>query len=229
VSRPDDNARLVKATLDRFGRVDIAVLNAGRGNATSIEETTDEMIESIFRLNVFALYYAARALVPIMKGQGSGRIVTVASMAGKLGLPYMNAYVAAKHAAVGFSNALRLELVETGVEATVVCPAAVATEWGVATEGGSMAELLLRARERARQIAGERGIRGRSAGGILTADQIADAVLTAIENPVPEIYTHAGTHEAFVEAAQDRAVSERSAVPISIAMREIYPTLASRK
>src|SRR5262245_52959400 len=61
VSRPDDNARLVKETLDRFGRVDIAVLNAGRGNATSIEETTDEMLESIFRLNVFALYYAARA------------------------------------------------------------------------------------------------------------------------------------------------------------------------
>jgi uncharacterized protein len=229
VTLEEDNHRLVQETFDRWGRLDLLVLNAGRGNTTSIEDTAAATLESIFQLNVFALYYATRAALPVMKKQGSGHIITVASMAGKLGLPYMNAYVAAKHAAVGFSNALRLELLETGIEATVVCPAAVATEWAVATEGAAMGELYMRSMQRAREIAKERGIKGRGGGGeILTADDVADHILGAIEHPVPEVYTHRDTQEAAAEAAADRMIAERRATPMALAMREVYPSLTRK-
>ncbi|MBM4362457.1 MAG: SDR family NAD(P)-dependent oxidoreductase [Deltaproteobacteria bacterium] len=221
VSLAADNQRLVRAAVARFGTVDVAVLNAGRGNAASVEDTTEAMLESLFRLNVFSLYHAARALLPRMKAQRSGRIVTVASVAGKLGMPYMNAYAAAKHAAVGFSNTLRLELLGTGVEATVVLPAAVATEWSTATEGGSLGELVARSIPRARELARELGIRG-GGSGVLTAEQVADAILAAIEDPVPEVYTHAGTHDQAIEAVTDRAAAERKATPLALAMQETY-------
>lgn len=223
-----DNQRLVRAAVDRWGRLDVLVLNAGRGNTSSIEDTDAATLKSIFELNVFALYYATRAALPVMKKQRSGHVITVSSMAGKLGLPYMNAYVGAKHAAVGFSNSLRLELLGTGIEATVVCPAAVATEWAMVTEGAAMGELYMRSMQRAREIARERGIQGRGGGEILTADDVADQILGAIEHPVPEVYTHSGTHDAFVEAAKDRLEAERRASPMALAMQEIYPSLARK-
>lgn len=225
VTREEDNQRMAARALELWGRLDILLLNAGRGNMASIEETDAAMVRSIFEINVFALYHGVRAALPAMRKQGQGRIITIASVAGKMGAPYMNAYVAAKHAAVGFSNVLRLELIGTGIECTVICPAGVMTEWASVTEGGPILNLFAESIPRAKEIAKEMGIKGKGGGGMLTAEEISAAILSAIENPVPEIYTHPGTHEAFIEAATDRAAAERIATPLALAMRETYPRL----
>jgi len=127
VTKRADAEMLVRTAVERFGRVDILVNNAGRGHFASVEDTTDEMIRSMFELNVYPLWYTTRPALTQMKKQGSGHIINIASMAGKIGYPYNSAYVAAKHACVGFTHALRMELMETGIHATVVCPAAVAS------------------------------------------------------------------------------------------------------
>ena len=99
--------QMIEQAIRRFGKLDILVNNAGRGHLASVDDTTDEVIQSIFALNVFSLWYATRPALRQMKRQGSGNIVNIASMAGKVGCPFNSAYVAAKHACVGFTHALR--------------------------------------------------------------------------------------------------------------------------
>jgi short-subunit dehydrogenase len=226
VSRPEGNERLVRAAVDAFGGIDVLVMNAGRGHAQSIEDTRTDTLEELFRLNVFALYYGVQAALPWMRRQGSGHFVTVASMAGKVAMPYASAYVACKHAAVGFTHALRLELAETGIHATVVCPANVATPWAASTEGVSMLDLATRAMPEAARIARERGI-DLVDTTVLSPRAVADAIAGAIEHPVAEVFTHPGSHDVVVRAAEYPAQSERAALPLALAMRRAYADLSA--
>ena len=139
-----DAEALIARTVDRHGRIDILVNNAGRGHCGSVEDTTDEVIEHMFATNVYSLWYTTRPALLHMRKQKSGHIINVSSIAGKLGYPYNSAYVAAKHACVGFTHALRSELMETGIHASVVCPAGVKTDWASSTEGGDMLQFFSR-------------------------------------------------------------------------------------
>lgn len=213
---------LVRTTIHDLGGVDILVNNAGRGHFASVEETTDEMIQSMFKLNVFALWYTVRPVLRHMKERGSGHIINIASMAGKLGYPYNSAYVAAKHACVGFTMALRQELLETGIHATVVCPAGVMTEWANVTEGGSMVTMFSHSGPIIKAIAAERGISLPPIEGVLPPELVAEKILQCIRNPVAELYTHAGA-KAFVElAAQNREEAEKHMIPVVLGEREVY-------
>jgi NAD(P)-dependent dehydrogenase (short-subunit alcohol dehydrogenase family) len=107
VTRRADLERAVEETIERFGRLDVLVNNAGRGHFAYIEDTPDEQIESIFRVNVFSLWYGTAPAVRQMRRQGSGHVINIASLAGKVGYPANGAYVAAKHATIGFTRALR--------------------------------------------------------------------------------------------------------------------------
>ena len=214
--------RLIHQTVEEFGRIDILVNNAGRGHFASVEDTTDEMIQNMFALNVFPLWYTTRPSLAYMKNQGSGHIINVASMAGKLGYPYNSAYVAAKHACVGFTHALRQELVETGIHATVVCPAGVSTEWASATEGGSMQTFFSESGRHIKRIASERAISLPAIEGLKTPDSIAAAILDCIYRPVPEVFTHTGSKEFVLLAMQDREQAEYHQLPIVLGEREVY-------
>jgi short-subunit dehydrogenase len=208
--------------VEEFGRIDILVNNAGRGHFASVEDTTDEMIQNMFALNVFPLWYTTRPSLAYMKKQGSGHIINVASMAGKLGYPYNSAYVAAKHACVGFTHALRQELVETGIHATVVCPAGVSTEWASATEGGSMQTFFSESSRHIKRIASERAISLPAIEGLKTPDSIAAVILDCIYHPVPEVFTHTGSKEFVLLATQDREQAEYHQLPIVLGEREVY-------
>lgn len=226
VSRRADNERLIATAVELFGRVDILVLNAGRGHAQSVEHTSEATLDTLFRLNVFGLFYGVQAALPVMRSQGEGRIITVASMAGKLPMPYATAYVASKHAAVGFSNALRLELLGTGIHASVVCPGNVATPWAASTAGLSMLDLARAAQAEATRIARAHEIVPVDTT-VLPARAVADAIVEVIERPVAEVYTHPDGHESVVAAACDAASAERAATPMALAMRAAYPTLVA--
>jgi short-subunit dehydrogenase len=213
---------LIHQTVEDLKRIDILVNNAGRGHFASVEDTTDEMIQSMFKVNVFSLWYTVRPALKYMKQQGRGHIINVASMAGKLGYPYNSAYVAAKHAVVGFTMALRQELVETGIHASVVCPAGVKTDWANVTEGGSMLPLFSESGPLIKAIAAERGIALPPIEGVLPPEAIAEKILACIYHPVAEVYTHRGAKEFVELAAHDREAAERHQVPVVLGERAVY-------
>jgi len=111
-------------TMQTQGPVDILVNNAGVVSGRPLLELSAEHIERTFRVNTLALFWTTGAFLPDMVARGSGHIVTVASAAGLMGSPRETDYAASKFAAVGFNEALRLELRRTapGLKTTVVCP-----------------------------------------------------------------------------------------------------------
>jgi len=222
VSNKKEAEALIHKTLEEFGRIDILVNNAGRGHFSSVEDTTDEMIRSMFAVNVFPLWYTTRPSLVYMKQQKSGHIINIASMAGKLGYPYNSAYVAAKHACVGFTHALRQEVIETGIHATVVCPAGVSSDWANVTEGGSMRKFFSESGAHIKRIAAERAITLPAIEGVKTPEEIAGAIVECIYDPVPEVFTHKGSAEFVLLATQDRVRAELKQLPIALGEREAY-------
>ena len=216
---------LVHAAAREYGRIDILVNNAGRGHFASVEETTDDMIEHMFAVNTFSLWYTTRPTLHYMKKQHSGHIINVASMAGKLGHPYNSAYVAAKHACVGFTHALRMELAETGIYASVICPAGVLTDWASEAEGGSMLPFFSESGPIIKRIAAERGISLPAIEGVISAERVAARILDCIKSPVAEVYTQKGSHEFVILAAQDREQAERHQLPVVLGERVVYDRL----
>jgi len=225
VTEPRQAEELIKRAIGEFSRLDVLVNNAGRGHFASVEDTDDETIARMFAVNTFSLWYTSRPALRQMKQQGSGHIINVASIAGKIAFPYNSAYVAAKHACVGFTHALRLELLETGIHATVVCPAGVLTEWAESTEGGSILPLFSEARPTIKRIAAERNIALPSIEGVKSAEEVAEEILRCIHTPVAEIYTHAGSREFVVLSAREREQAERHQLPVVLGEREVYARL----
>jgi len=214
--------QLVESTVAEFGRLDILVNNAGRGHFASVEDTTDAMIDNMFAVNVYALWNTTRPALRHMKKQGSGHIINIASMAGKLGYPYNSAYVAAKHACVGFTHALRMELVETGIHATVVCPAGVLTEWAQMTEGGAMLPFFSQSGPIIKRISEERGTGMVPIEGVLPPEVVAEKILACLYHPVAEVYTHRGSKEFVVLSSEEREKAERYQAPVALGEREVY-------
>jgi short-subunit dehydrogenase len=228
VTRRKDAEMLIRTAIERFGRVDILINNAGRGHFASVEDTTDEMIRNMFELNVYSLWYTTRPALTQMKKQGSGHIINVASMAGKLGYPFNSAYVAAKHACVGFTHALRMELIETGIHATVVCPAGVLTDWAGVTEGGSMLPFFSASGPVIKRLASERNIPLPAIEGVMPADEVARQILGCIYNPVAELFTHRGSAEFLRLVAEDRAEAEKHQIPVVLGERAVYERIKTR-
>jgi NADP-dependent 3-hydroxy acid dehydrogenase YdfG len=121
----------MRATVDRFGRLDVLVANAGVGAYGPFLELDPEHLEEIIDINVKGAIYAVRAALPHLLESGEADIVTLASEAGRRGLPYEAVYCASKFAQVGLTRALDHELRERGVRCTNVCPGGVATEFAM--------------------------------------------------------------------------------------------------
>lgn len=215
---------MAKAIGERH-RLDILVNNAGRGHLGLVEETTDDVLQSIFGANVFSLWNCTRPAVVQMKKQGSGRIVTVASLAGKVGYALNSAYVAAKHAAVGFTHALRQELITTNIVASVVCPSGIDTDFASATEGGKFRSLFSTSRPAIKRIAAERGISLPDIEGVMSAEDVAEAIVASLDSSEAEIYTHRGSREYVRLSASDPDRAEEMLRPIAEGELEAYRAL----
>jgi 3-oxoacyl-[acyl-carrier protein] reductase len=119
---------LVERALGEFGRVDVLVNNAGTIVLPGgLEETTPEAWDTMMATNARSVFLCSRAVVPGMRRRGQGRIVNVASTAGLRPLPERSAYSASKHAVVGFTRALALDLRPHGIAVNAICPGAVNT------------------------------------------------------------------------------------------------------
>ena len=127
VTVPDQREAAVAGTLERFGRVDVLVNNAGRTQVGAVEETTDEELRSLFELHFFAPVALTRLVLPHMRRQRGGAIVQMSSVGGQTTAPGFGAYCATKFALEGLTETLRDEVVGFGIRTLIVEPGAFRT------------------------------------------------------------------------------------------------------
>ncbi len=126
VGREEDIANLVSAAVDRFGRIDLFVSNAGIAVDGGIDTPNDGW-RKIIDVNLMSEIFAARHAIPHMLERGSGYLLNVASAAGLLVIPDTVSYTVTKHAAIGFTEWLAVMYGDRGIGVSVLCPAAVRT------------------------------------------------------------------------------------------------------
>ena len=162
VRSPADNARLVAAALEKWGRLDSVVPNAGIGVYGGVLDMTDEQLAEMMDTNYAGTVWTVRAAVPTLLEADGGDIVIVSSVAGFRGGEDEAVYTGTKHAQVGFAGSLDRELRAKGIRVTLICPAGTATEFAV---GAGRVEDDPRFAD------------------WLTADDVAHAIVTTLELP----------------------------------------------
>jgi NADP-dependent 3-hydroxy acid dehydrogenase YdfG len=162
VRRPDDLEALAAEAVKRFGGIDILVANAGVGAYGPFLDLPADQLEEMIDVNVKGTLYAVRAVLPHLLESDAADIVTLASEAGRRGLPLEAVYCASKFAQVGFTRALDHELREQGVRCSNVCPGGVATDFAMGR--GRTPEMPALA-------------------GMMTAESVAEVVLFVITRP----------------------------------------------
>ncbi|MFC9059323.1 SDR family oxidoreductase [Streptomyces sp. NPDC057074] len=120
----------VSAAHEKFGRLDVVVNNAGYGLFGAIEEVTEQQVRDQFETNVFGVFNVTKAVLPILRAQGSGHIVQVSSVGGVTAFPHTGVYHSSKWAVEGMSDSLAAEVAGFGIKVTLVEPGGYATDWG---------------------------------------------------------------------------------------------------
>ena len=172
----------VKAALDRFGRVDVLVNNAGYGVNGAIEEVSEAEFMPMFETNVFGLLRVTRALLPQFRERRSGNIVNLSSIGGLIGTPGVGYYNASKFAVNGLSEALAGEMAPLGVHVTIVEPGPFRTDFL-----GRSATVAKQQIEDYRQSAGKSREYFETQAGKQAGDPVkaVKAIIAAVESPHP--------------------------------------------
>jgi 3-oxoacyl-[acyl-carrier protein] reductase len=155
VRDPEQNRAFVRAAVERFGRLDTMVANAGIGMYGGIEDASDEDLIRMLEVNLTGTVWSVRAAVPQMRLQGGGDIIIVASVAGLRGDGNEAVYAATKHGQVGLAGALDREVRREGIRVTALCPAGVSTEFAIGagrTEGDPALDAYLKPTDIAFQV-----------------------------------------------------------------------------
>jgi 3-oxoacyl-[acyl-carrier protein] reductase len=152
----------VAETVERFGALDIVVANAGVGSYHPFGEEPIEHVEEMIDVNLKGTIYAIRAALPYLKRSDAADVITLASEAGRRGLPGEAVYCASKFGQVGLTRALDHELRPLGVRATNVCPGGVATDFALVEGYGRTPDVL---------------------EGMMSAEDVAEAVLFVLTRP----------------------------------------------
>jgi short-subunit dehydrogenase len=129
VSRREQVDALVKAAMDKFGRIDIFVNNAGFGLNDAVADMDMTEFRRMFDTNLFGAVECMQAVIPAMRQQGGGDIVNISSVSGHIATPYMSGYAATKHAMNAIGKAARMELLRHNINVLTVCPGYIATDF----------------------------------------------------------------------------------------------------
>ncbi len=172
LTAPETRRRAVEAAMDRFGRIDVLINNAGVGLYAPTWTADPDAVRRMFELNYFAPLDMIQRCVPGMIKQGSGAIVNVSSIGGLAPLPWFTNYSASKFALCGLTDGLRIELSRTGIRCMAVCPGYVRTGFQDNVIAGKPPEKLWRARRFA-----------------ITAEECAEATVRGLEKGARTVVT----------------------------------------
>lgn len=173
VTSEADMTRFAAAAVERFGRLDVMICNAGFGVAGAIDDITADQMRQLVDVNYMGTFHAARAALTAFRRQGAGHLIVISSIVGKRGVPYMGAYAATKFAQVGMAECLRAEVAGTPIHVTNVYPVSTETEFFDVMSRATGATVT------------------RAFGPRQEASVVANAIARAIARPVPEVYPHA--------------------------------------
>lgn len=162
ISKEETIQKVIDKTISKLGRIDILVNNAGFGIFDDMVDSKTEDFDAVFNTNVRALYLITKGFLPHMINEHSGTIINIASVAGKQGFATGTIYCASKHAVMGLSRALMLEVRQYNIRVCAVCPGSVATDF-FRTESQTMLSS--------------------SKESVLQAEEIAETILLAASLP----------------------------------------------
>jgi NAD(P)-dependent dehydrogenase (short-subunit alcohol dehydrogenase family) len=177
VTDPEAVEAVFTAVEQRWGPVDVLVAGAGAGTSASVHKTTDEQWQQMLDVNLTGPFRFLRRAIPAMLERRHGRIVVIASVASKIGEPYISAYTASKHGVLGLVRSAATELATTGVTVNAVCPGSVDTPMTDQTVAG-IQEKTGRSQAEARSILE----RKQPIGRLITPEEVADATWFCIGN-----------------------------------------------
>ncbi len=186
VTKREDHARIVEATLAHFGHIDAWVNNAGRGISRNPSELTDADLDDMMLVNVKSALYGLQAVLPHFRARKIGHVVNVSSMLGRVPFaPLRSAYSASKHALNSLSANLRMELRPENILVSVVHPGVVATDFGLNALHG--------------------GPDNRQLPGAQSPEEVAKVIADVIEERRADAYTRPGAREMIASyyAAED--------------------------
>jgi NAD(P)-dependent dehydrogenase (short-subunit alcohol dehydrogenase family) len=141
VTKEKDITAVVNATIEKFGKIDVLVNNAGIGYFGAIEESEDEQVKQMFDINVFGLAKMTQSVLPFMRKQKSGHIINISSIGGLRSFPGVGFYNATKYAVDGLSESLAKEVAPLGIKVTIVCPSGFRTDWAGRSAANSKIEI----------------------------------------------------------------------------------------
>lgn len=177
LSKTEEVEKVFETLKAHFNKLDILVNNAGRGIFNYIENGSAKEWKEVIDLNLTGLIHCTHLAVKIMILQRSGHIVNISSVAGRVGIPGWSVYCATKWAVVGFSEAIRKELIKYNIRVTVIEPGVVATQWG--------------------ENMPEEWIKSRGAMKALKAEDVAEAIYYVVTQP-----EHVSVNELLIRPAE---------------------------
>jgi NAD(P)-dependent dehydrogenase (short-subunit alcohol dehydrogenase family) len=201
VTDADAARAAVHTAVERFGRLDVLVNNAGYANLASIEDVEPDDFRAQVETNLFGVVTLTQAALPVMREQGSGHVVQVSSVGGRLATPGLGAYQTAKWAVGGFSSVLAAEVAPLGVRVTVLEPGGMRTDWA----GSSMRVAPVRP-EYAATVGASARMHGGTNIGASDPDLVAQLVLEVVAMDEPPLRLLVGPDAYGIATAAGRAL-----------------------